>query len=138
MHHDKCKIMYTDSLIYHVECSNMYEMMKRDIAKFDTTNYPADNMYGMSQKVPSLMKNENNGAIMTEFVGLRSKMYALRVGGKKDTKKVKDVKSNVVARTITFDDYTQVQDKIEQTTELYTVEIVHIYSVRNKNFKSIR
>jgi len=42
---------------------------------------------------------------MTEFVGLRAKMYALRIDGKKDTKKVKGVKSNVVAKSITFDDY---------------------------------
>jgi len=39
---------------------------------------------------------------MTEFVGLKTKMYALHVDDKKDTKKVKDVKSNVVARTVTF------------------------------------
>jgi len=30
---------------------------------------------------------ENNGAIMTEFVGLRVKIYALHIEGKKDTKK---------------------------------------------------
>jgi len=34
-------------------------------------------------------------------------MYALRIDDKKDTKKVKDVKSNVVAKSITFDDYTR-------------------------------
>jgi len=50
------------------------------------------------------MKDGNNDAIMTEFVGLRAMMYALRVDGKKDTKKVKDVKSNVVVKSITFDD----------------------------------
>jgi len=76
--------------------------MKRDIAKFGTSDYPIDNAYGIpldNKKVPGLMKDENNGAIMTEFVGLRAKMYALRVDGKVDTKKVKGVKSNVVART---------------------------------------
>jgi len=52
------------------------------------------------------MKDENNGTIMTEFVGFRAKMYALRVDAKKDTKKAKDIKNNVVARTITCDDYT--------------------------------
>ncbi|XP_011859250.1 PREDICTED: uncharacterized protein LOC105556758 [Vollenhovia emeryi] len=55
---------------------------------------------------------------MMEFVGLRAKMYALRVDGKKDTKKAKGVKSNVVARTISFDDYTHcLRDEIEMTRQ---------------------
>jgi len=34
---DKCKIMYTDtdSLIYHVECDDVYNIMKHDINRFD-------------------------------------------------------------------------------------------------------
>ncbi|XP_070169654.1 uncharacterized protein [Polyergus mexicanus] len=121
LYREKCKIMYTDtdSLIYHIECQDVYKNMKRDIAKFDTSDYPVNNAYGIpleNKKVPGLMKDENNGAIMTEFVGLRAKMYALRVDNKKDTKKVKGVKSNVVARTITFDDYTRcLRDEIEMT-----------------------
>jgi len=120
LYRKKCKIMYTDtdSLIYHIECDNVYDM-KRDIAKFNTSDYPIDNAYGIplvNKVVLGLMKDENNGAIMTEFVGLRAKMYALRVDGKKDMKKVKGVKSNVAARTITFDDYTRcLQDEIEMT-----------------------
>ncbi|XP_018404835.1 PREDICTED: uncharacterized protein LOC108781382 [Cyphomyrmex costatus] len=98
---EKCKIMYTDtdSLIYHVECDDVYEIIKRDINRFDTSDYSIDNPYSIplaNKKVPGLMKDENNGAIMTEFVGLRAKMYALRVQGRKDTKKAKGVKSNVV------------------------------------------
>ncbi|KYN44967.1 hypothetical protein ALC56_00619 [Trachymyrmex septentrionalis] len=107
---DKCKIMYTDidSLIYRIECEDVYETMKCDIAKFDTSDYPTDNAYGMPV--------DNSGAIMTEFVGLRAKMYAVWVDGKKDTKKVKGVKSNVVAQTITFDDYTRcLNEEIEMT-----------------------
>jgi len=76
-------------------------------------------MYGMplaNKKVLGLMKNENNGAIMAKFIGLRAKMYAVRVDGKKDIKKAKDVKNNVVARTIMFDDYTRyLNEEIEMT-----------------------
>jgi len=64
------------------------------------SDFPADNAYDMhlvNKKIPGLMKDENNGAIMTEFVGLRAKMYTLCVEGKKDTKKAKDVKNNIVA-----------------------------------------
>ncbi|XP_067216675.1 uncharacterized protein [Linepithema humile] len=112
LYRDNCKIMYTDtdSLIYLLHCEDAYRDMERDISKFDTSDYSEDNVYGMpraNKKVPGLMKDENNGAIMTEFVGLRAKMYALRVTGQKDTKKVKGVKKSVVARTITFDDYTR-------------------------------
>jgi len=42
---------------------------------------------------------------MTEFVGFRAKMYAMKMDGKKNIKKAKDVKSNIIKRTITFDDY---------------------------------
>ena len=83
--------------------------MKHDIARFDTSDYPIDNVYGMplaNKKVPGL-KDEKKGAIMATFVGLRVKMYAVKVDGKKDTKKAKDVKNNIAVRTITFDDYTQ-------------------------------
>jgi len=92
LYHDKCKVMIIDSiLIYYIESEDVYEMMKRDIVRFDTSDYLTDNTYGIplaNKKVPGLMKDENNGLIMTEFVGLRAKMYALRVDGK-DTKKSK-------------------------------------------------
>ncbi|KYQ47516.1 hypothetical protein ALC60_13457, partial [Trachymyrmex zeteki] len=46
---DKCKIMYTDTdrLIYHVECDDVYDIMKRDINRFDTSDYSIDNAYSI-------------------------------------------------------------------------------------------
>jgi len=41
----------------------------------------------VNKKVSDLMTDENNGTIMTEFVELRAKMYALRVDGRKIQKK---------------------------------------------------
>ncbi|XP_039312526.1 uncharacterized protein LOC120359374 [Solenopsis invicta] len=137
MFREKCKIMYTDtdSLIYNIECDDVYEIIKRDINKFDTSDYAVDNTYGIplaNKKVPGLMKDENNGAIMTEFVGLRAKMYALRVDGKNDTKKVKGIKSNVVAKSITFDDYTRcLHDEIEMTRQQSSIrsKLHEVYTI---------
>jgi len=61
LYRDKCKIIDTDSLIYHIECDDVYKNMKHDIARFDTSDYPADNVYDMplaNKKVPRLMKDE--------------------------------------------------------------------------------
>ena len=95
---ENCKIIYTDtnSLIYYIECDNVYDIMKRDINRLDTSDYAINNAYCIllaNKKVPDLMKDENNGTIMTEFVGLRAKMYALRVDEKTDTKKAKEIKT---------------------------------------------
>ena len=85
-------------------------MIKRDIARFAKSDYPTNNAYGISlanKKVSDLKKDKNNGMIMIEFVGLKAKMYAMRTIRRTKKKEMKDVKSNVVAQTITFDDYTR-------------------------------
>ncbi|XP_025267778.1 uncharacterized protein LOC112639099 [Camponotus floridanus] len=135
---DKCKILYTDtdSLIYSVECEDAYERMKRDVDRFDTSDYAVDNPYGVpraNKKVLGLMKDENKGALMLEFVGLRAKMYALRVEGRGDTKKSKGVRSSVVARTLTFDDYERcLRREIEMTREQSCLrsKLHEVYTVR--------
>jgi len=73
----KCEIMYTDTDCF--ECDDVYEQMKRDVTRFDTSDYSIDNMYNANKKVPGLMKDENNSTILTKFVELRAKMYAMRV-----------------------------------------------------------
>lgn len=96
------------SFIYELKCNDVYEDMKRVIDKFDTSDYPVDNVYGMPQankKVLALMKDECSGKIITEFVGLQSKMYSVCVNGVDHVKKAKGVKANVINKTISFDDY---------------------------------
>jgi len=81
-----------------VECEDIYETMKRDIARFDTSDYLAFSSGHSYERYASReqksRKDENNGAIMIEFVGLRARMYVVRIDGKKGIKKAKDVKQS--------------------------------------------
>ena len=82
--------------------------MRNNINIFETFDYSSDNQFDMSlknKKVVGLMKDECNGKIITELVGLRSKMCSLRINGKDYIKKAKRVKMPVVRKTIEFDDY---------------------------------
>nr|WP_253308703.1 DNA polymerase [Rickettsia endosymbiont of Ceutorhynchus assimilis] len=136
---DDCSVLYTDtdSLIYEITEKDPYEIIQRDChTHFDTSDYDPNNIYKIPQvnkKVLGMMKDENNGIPMTNYVGLRSKLYATKVmvtegdiqKKKKElrdadydddeieliisnygvTKKAKGVKYNVVRNKITFDDY---------------------------------
>ena len=50
------------------------------------------------------MKDEAGGKQITEFVGLRSKLYSFKID-EKEEKKCKGVKKSEVKRTINFKDY---------------------------------
>ena len=52
------------------------------------------------------MKDEAGGKIIEEFVGLRSKLYSVRMyEDKKEEKKCKGIKKSVIKKTITHQDY---------------------------------
>ncbi|XP_015117962.1 uncharacterized protein LOC107041751 [Diachasma alloeum] len=107
---DSPKLMYTDtdSLLYEFKVPDIYECMKRDIARFDASDYLSDNVYGMplvNKKVLGLMKDECNGKVMSEFVGFRAKLYKFKIHGDERAKKrAKGVIGSTLKR-IAFDDY---------------------------------
>lgn len=80
-----CKIAYcdTDSFIYAIKCDDVYtDFMRNNFEEFDTSDYSVDNPYNIKQynkKILGKMKDENNGKIMLEFIGLRAKMYSFKV-----------------------------------------------------------
>ena len=61
---------------------------------------------GVNKKVIGMMKDELGGSIMTEFIELRSKMYAYRVlGDPVERKRCKGIKKCVIDRCLRFRDY---------------------------------
>ena len=102
--------MDTDSLIYHIKTEDFFKDIEQDVEdKFDTSRYskaPYPNFpIGRNKKVIGLMKDELGGAIMTEFVALRPKLYSYRKLDRAEDKKCKGIKKCFIKKTLTFEDY---------------------------------
>ena len=83
----------TDSLVYEIKNSNVYDHCFKDKHLFDFSGYPKDSVhYDISNKnVLGKMKDELNGVKIVEFVGLKSKIYSLISEDNKEINKVKGV-----------------------------------------------
>ena len=67
----------TDSLVYEIKTKNVHEDFYGDKNLFDFSDYPLNLKFFdlANKKVISKMKDEFKGRIISEFVGLKSKMY---------------------------------------------------------------
>ena len=97
---NKLKLCYmdTDLLIYEIETDDFYKDIAGDIEnRFNTSGYVPNHPLpvGRNKKVIGLMKDELGGEIMKEFITLRPKMYAYKVG-LSQSKKCKGIKKCVV------------------------------------------
>ena len=103
----KCELIYTDtdSLILNTQTEDVYKDMKEDSWLYDTSNYPKDHLLydDRNKKVLGKMKDECWGDVIEEVAAVRSKMYS--VIGKKNIRKAKGVKKNVIEKEITHEHY---------------------------------
>ena len=118
---DKAKLMFTDtdSLCYSIECEDVYKDLQGDLGKhFDFSAYPKDHpLYNTdNKKVPGFFKDEAVGPdkkknikfqTISEFCGLRSKMYAYSLGGK-DKFTAKGIKKSVAKKELNLELYKEV------------------------------
>ena len=104
----KPRHMDTDSLVYSIKTEDFYEDIAKDLkTRFNTSGYCKDRplLVGLNKKVFGLMKDEMGGAILTEFIALRPKLYSYRKLDGIEDKKCKGIKKCVVKKTLAFDDY---------------------------------
>jgi len=96
----------TDSLTYNIRNKDPFEFMKENKQQFDLSDYPKSSpLYdATNKKVIGKFKNESIEQI-TEFVGLRSKLYAYKTDNDHESKKCKGVKKYVVNKEIIFENY---------------------------------
>ena len=96
----------TDSLVYHIKTEDVYEDLFADRHLFDNSDYPKSSKFYFdnNKKVIGKFKDEASGDPITEFVGLKSKMYSYKTENK-ENKTAKGVKKNVIKRELCYSDY---------------------------------
>ena len=102
--------MDTDSLVYHIKTEDFYADIAEDVElRFDTSGYDKKDArslpIGINKKVIGLMKDVLGGKIMTEFMALKPKLYAYRNLNGIEDKRCQGIKTCVVKKTISLDDY---------------------------------
>ena len=99
----------TDSLYYHLKTEDAYEDFFKDKELFDNSDYEPNSKFYFKEnkKVIGKMKDECRGIPITEFCGLRSKMYSCIKENEKYCCKAKGIKNNVVAKEIKHNNYVE-------------------------------
>ena len=87
-----------DSLVYETETDDEYEDLYENKSLFDLRDYSQDSKCVVlaNKKLIGKMIGEVKGKIISEFVGLRSKMYPLIDVNGEENQKGKEVNKNIV------------------------------------------
>ena len=105
---DKVRLAYTDtdSFVLYIETDDVYKDFRELGDVFDFSDYPVDhsNFDKQNKKKLGFFKDEVNGNIIQEFIGLKPKMYAIKLEDEV-YKKAKGVPTHKVKNNIPFDQY---------------------------------
>ena len=81
--------MFTDadSLTYEIKSKDVYKDFFKHKHLFDFSSYPEDSEFfaQVNKKVIGKMKDDSEGKIIDEFVGLKSKMHSMFSGNGKES-----------------------------------------------------
>ena len=96
-----------DCLTYEIEAEDVYKVFWNDKDMFDNSDYPESSPYycNANKKVIRQFKDEVCGVPITEFIGLKSKMYSYIKNDEKGGKTTKGIKKNVIKNNQKYEDY---------------------------------
>ncbi len=120
----------TDSYVIHVKTDDIYDDFNQLNNHMDFSDYNKEHKCydNSNKKVLGKFKDEVNGKIITEFIGLKPKMYAFKIQESKDKMTAKGVPEKLVKRDFYFDMYKQT---FEDTN--YTKQYVNSNCIRSNN-----
>ena len=105
---NKAKLLFTDtdSLTYEIETNDAYANFWKNKDKFDNSDYDKESPFynAVNKKVIGKFKDESAGIPITEFVGLRSKMYSYVKDNEQTARTAKGIKKQVIIKDIKHED----------------------------------
>ena len=83
----------TDSLTYEIKSGNVYKEFYKWKDLFDFSNYSKDSTFydDANNNIIGKMKDEYGGAIIDQFIGLKSKMYSIKKINRSESSTTKGV-----------------------------------------------
>ena len=108
-YNNRARLLFTntDSLTYEIEVEDVYKDFWKDKDMFDNSDYPESSSYycNVNKKIIGKFKDEACGIPITEFIGLKSKMYSYVKDNEKSGRTAKGIKKNVIKNNIKHEDY---------------------------------
>ena len=96
-----------DCLTYEIKAEDIYKDFWNDKYMFSNSDYPESSPYycNVNKKILGKFKDEACGIPITEFIGLRSKMYSYVKDNETGGRTAKGIKRNVIKNNIRHEDY---------------------------------
>ena len=98
----------TDSFIYYIKTKDIFDDFRSKFFNLmDFSDYPKDHIcYNEERKkVIGFLKDEMSSKQITEFIGLKPKMYIIKTSSQKHLKRAKGVKKSVLEKQISYENY---------------------------------
>ena len=113
---EKIKLLYTDtdSFIFNIETEDVLSDLHNQFGYLmDFSNFPRDHEYFSNENKKKLgyLKLENAEKYITEFIGLKSKLYSMKFNDKSEKKAAKGLKKSVLKKHINHSHYKKVIDE---------------------------
>ena len=117
-YNNRARLLFTDtdSLTYEIEAEDVYKDFWNDKDMLDNSDYPESSPYycNVNKKIIGKFKDEACGILITEFIGLKSKMYSDVKDNEKGRRTAKGIKKNVIKNNIKHEDYKNTLINTEQ------------------------
>ena len=128
----------TDSLCYEITTEDFYQDMYNYKEHFDLSDMHLKQFKNLeNKKVVGKFKDETQGIPICEFIGLRSKMYSIKLDDDSEKKTAKGIVRNVIKNHLKHDNYKHILETGERMNssmkmirsfdhDIYTVNVTKV------------